>query len=106
MAEDLYADAVPAGESEPAAAPDKEEASDSATAVIPTALLAGKEWKPGDEIVLEIVQVNEDGAVVKYASPKGEEKGEGEEEAPGGMSSMMEGGGGGGGGNPGGNPGY
>lgn len=97
MPKNLYADAVPAGQSEPAA-PEEEETSDSSTAVIPKALLSGKEWKPGDQITLEIVQMNEDGAVVKYASESGSEE---ESEAPepeaappaqeaGGMSSMME----------------
>lgn len=97
---DYYEDAKAPEAAAPGAkaAPEgKEGASDSATAVIPKALLAGKEWKPGEEIMLEIVQLTEDGAVVKYASEKGEE-GEHDEYAEKEASA-------GGGGNPGGNPG-
>lgn len=92
-----YADAAPAEPTEKPTAEPEEQKGEEATAVIPKALLAGKEWKSGEEIVLEIVQVNEDGAVVKYASEKGgeEEYSEAPEaeqaEAPnpgGGMSSM------------------
>lgn len=93
---DPYADAAPMAPEEESKPDMQEEKGEEATAVIPKALLAGKEWKPGEEIVLQIVQVNEDGAVVKYASEKGggeeypEEAGGGEEkDNPGSMSSMM-----------------
>lgn len=97
---DPYSDAVPSTETEKPTAEPQEEKGEEATAVIPKALLAGKEWKPGDEIMLQIVQVNEDGAVVKYASEKGgegeqhrygqeeEEPEQAESPNPGGMSSM------------------
>ena len=80
-ASDPYADAAPAEPTEKPTAEPKEEKGEEATAVIPKALLAGKEWHPGDEIMLKIVQVNEDGAVVSYANEKGGE-GEHAEEAP------------------------
>lgn len=64
---------MPTQEKEPA-----EGESDSQTAVLPKAVLGGKEFKPGEEVVLEIVQVNEDSVVVKYAEPSGEK----EEPAP------------------------
>jgi hypothetical protein len=76
-ASDPYADAAPAAPTEKPTAEPQEEKGEEATAVIPKALLAGKDFKPGEEIMLEIVQLTEDGAVVKYASDKG-----GEEEAP------------------------
>lgn len=80
MPSDFYSDAAAptATAPEPKQAEPKEGDGDSQTAVLPKSVLGGKEWKPGDEIVLQIVQVNEDGAVVKYAT---EESG-GEEEEP------------------------
>lgn len=91
MPENYYSDAAPAEAPAPAAPeaePKDKDGSDSQTAVLPMSVLGGKQWKPGDEIMLEIVQMNEDGAVVKYASEKG-----GEEEPETKMSSMEEGGG-------------
>jgi hypothetical protein len=103
--QDYFSDAAPAPAPEAAApkaeAEPKEGDGDSQTAVLPTAVLGGKEWKPGEEIVLQIVQVNEDGAVVKYAPEKGETEEEPKEEAApapapggapggGGMNSMYE----------------
>lgn len=96
--QDFYSDAsaptsTPAEATEPKAPAEGQEGeTDSGTAVLPKAILGGKEWKPGEEIVLQIVQVNEDGAVVKYASEEGGEK---TEEPPAEAPSM------GGGGNPG-----
>lgn len=99
---DLYSDAAPKTEAPaaPEAKPKEESAKAEGTAEIPLSVMGGKEWKPGEEIVLEIVQMTENGAVVKYASEKGGE-GEGyggEEAAPapaaapqaGPMSSMLE----------------
>ena len=74
---DAAAPAATAPEPESKDAEGKEGQSDSQTAVIPLAVLGGKEFKPGQEVVLQIVSMNEDGAVVKYAEGKGEE-----EEAP------------------------
>lgn len=50
-----------------------------ATTTIPVELTGGQTFKPGDEIVLEVVTANEDGSLeVKYATPKGKEGTEGE----------------------------
>lgn len=45
------------------------------TAYLPVSVTGGKKFQPGDEIVLEVVSVDEDGSLeVKYATGKGEEK--------------------------------
>ena len=75
---DYYSDAAapaaatPPEDKEPAAP--QEEGSDSQTAELPKAILGGKEFKPGEEVVLQVVQVNEDSVLVKYASEKGDEE--------------------------------
>src|ERR1035437_4867913 len=56
----------------------KEGESDSQTAELPKAVLGGKEFKPGEEVTLQVVQVMEDSVLVKYASEKPDE----EEEPP------------------------
>lgn len=56
-----------APEAEPEATPEE-----GATAEIPRSVLGGKDFKPGEEVVLEVVQVNENSVVVKYASEKGD----------------------------------
>ena len=101
----MYADAAPAPEAatppqqEPKEAKPDDEGEGGQTAEIPKAVLGGKDFKPGEEVMLEVVQVNEDSVLVKYASDKGSEGegggGEGEEgaappPASGPMSSMME----------------
>lgn len=48
------------------------------TALIPKSVTGGKDFEPGDEIVLEVVEVMEDELMVRY----GKEKGKGEEKAP------------------------
>lgn len=81
---------------EPEKAPD--EKGDDATAVLPKAILAGKEFKPGDEIVLKVVHVGEDDVVVEYAhGGEGDHEEEASEPAPepapqpkGEMADMME----------------
>lgn len=94
---EYYSDAGsnPGPQAEPAKP--EEDAGDSQTAELPKSVLGGKEFKPGEEVVLQIVQVNEDSVIVKYASEdKGKEKEPAETaEAP---EMAM----GGGGGNPGG----
>lgn len=77
---DYYSDAAPGNpgnEPEPKSKDRTENAerdeSNEPTAVLPKTILGGKEFKPGEEVMLEIVQVNEDSVVVKYASEKGEE---------------------------------
>lgn len=99
--DDYFSDS-PAGEQDkPEEKDDKDEYSGT-TAVLPKEILAGKEFKPGEEVVLEIVRINDDSVEVKYASDKGEKEEGGEppepgEEAQGGgyggdkeMQSMME----------------
>lgn len=54
-------------------------ADDQPTGVLPKSILAGKKFKPGDEVVLEIVRIHDDEIEVKYASEKGKEE---ESEAP------------------------
>jgi len=81
MPADYYSDAAPppAAGPEPAETqtePEQEDQEDSQTAEIPKGVLGGKDFKPGEEVVLEVVQVMEDSVLVKYASEKG-----GEEEA-------------------------
>lgn len=44
------------------------------TALIPKSLLMGKEFNPGDEVVLKIVHLYEDEVEVEYAPEKKEEK--------------------------------
>lgn len=99
--QDFYSDAAPpaaqeAPESEPTTPEsDQEESQDeSQTAEIPKAILGGKDFKPGEEVVLEVVQVMENSVLVRYASDsgEGEEPPEHADMAPQGgpMSSMME----------------
>lgn len=88
---DLYSDAAPAAPE----ASEKEGADEGRTYTLPKEALAGKDFKPGEEIVFEIVRINDDSVEVKYAS-EGEEKSETPAEAPapaaggGEMTSMME----------------
>lgn len=89
---DYYEDAKMADNPQPEP---REDASDSETATLPKSVLGGKEFKPGEEVVLEIVQVNEDSVVVRYATEEKEPSKEPPEEPEMAM-------GGGGGGNPGG----
>ena len=74
----MYSDADSGG-----GAGEKEESKGSeSTALLSKSVLGGKEFKPGEEVVLQIVEVRDNDVVVKYASEeKGEEKGE-ESEAP------------------------
>lgn len=68
------------------------------TGLLPKALMAGKDFKPGDEIMLKITAVHEKDFEVEYAPEKGKEE---EAEGPhdeGSEMAGMEGGGGGGGG--------
>ncbi len=53
--------------------------------LLPKSLMAGKEWKVGDEIMLEITHIGEKDFGVKYASEKGKSDGDGEHE---GMDTM------------------
>jgi hypothetical protein len=86
--EDYFADA-PASQKKQGTKPpgegdeeSKEEGEYGETAVIPKALLGGKEFKPGDEMVVQIVAVHGDRVEIKYAPEGGKgEEGEGEGEA-------------------------
>lgn len=42
------------------------------TALLPKSILAGKEFRPGEEVVLKIVRVHDDEVEVEYASEKPE----------------------------------
>lgn len=70
------ADAAPS--EEPQAEETGESQGKAPATTIPTSMFAGKEFNPGDEIVLKIVSIQGDRAVVEYAT--GEE--EGGEEGP------------------------
>lgn len=61
--------------------------------LLPKALMAGKDFKVGDEIVLEITRIGEKDFSVKYASEKGEKE-EHKEEMPEKETADMGGGGG------------
>ena len=58
------------------AQPPKEggEMADSETGILPKALMAGKDFKVGDEIVLKITRVGENDFEVAYASGEGKEE--------------------------------
>lgn len=97
---DIYTDAADApGEEAPATETEtstaEEDAGNEPTAELPKAVLGGKEFKPGEEVVLEVVQVMENSVLVKYASEEGggEQYHGGEEESSAGedqMGGMME----------------
>ncbi len=44
--------------------------------LLPKSLMAGKDFKPGDEIVLEVTAVHEKDFAVRYAKDKGKDKSE------------------------------
>lgn len=69
MAADDYMPSEEAGEP-PHDESKEDEGGDSA--LLPKSLMAGKDFKPGDEIVLEVVKVYGDEFEVKYASEKKE----------------------------------
>lgn len=73
--EDYYDDGPAAKEGQESASQEAEEHKGDETALLPKSILMGKEFKPGEEVVLEIVRMLDDQVEVKYAS----EKGEGEE---------------------------
>lgn len=47
----------------------------SESALIPKALLAGKDFKPGDEVVFKIVHMYEDEAEIAYSDGKDDSEG-------------------------------
>ncbi len=61
-----------------AAPPDEggdEQGMQGETTLIPKSILAGKDFKPGDEVVLKIVKLYDDQAEVEYAPEKGKDSG-------------------------------
>lgn len=62
------ADETPVGENQP-------------TGLLPKSILAGKDFQPGEEIVLKIVRIMDDQVEVSYA-PEKESKDEGPGESP------------------------
>ena len=64
---DMYTDTSPEAP-KPDEKPEEKEDTQEPTAEIPKALLGGKDFKPGEEVMLQIVQVMEDSVLVKYAS--------------------------------------
>jgi len=80
--EDYYSDApassqAPGGEEE--AKPDE----GATETTIPKAMLMGKDFKVGEEIMLEITAFHGDEVSVRYASEKGSDEEKGEGESPG-----------------------
>jgi hypothetical protein len=90
--ESFYDDAPPAKEKEESGSNEDGQK----TYVLPKAVLEGKEFEPGDELVLRIVSMHEDQIEVTYAPAKEQEKGEGQGEGQ--MAEAPAGGGEGGGG--------
>lgn len=74
------------------------EKSEGQTAILPKSILAGKEFKPGEEVVLKIVAIHDNDVEVEYSHDEEKEEEspaeppmEGAPPAPGGdMASMME----------------
>lgn len=93
MPQDYYNDGPE--EEAPGSTPNKQEREedmderDEATALIPKSVTGGKDFQPGDEIVLEVIAVHEDELEVRYAKEKGG-KGEDEGEEQPSMSRAME----------------
>lgn len=75
--DNMFSDGAPP---EGAAAPKESEGyGDGQTAILPKSILAGKEFKPGEEVVLKIVAIHDNDVEVEYASEEGskeEEAGE------------------------------
>lgn len=81
---DLYTDetAAPTPETpdqETAEEPEAPEEDAAPTAELPKSVLGGKEFKPGEEVVLKVVQVMENSVLVQYAT---DDEQYSEEEAP------------------------
>ena len=98
--EDMFSDAPESKGEERMTPHDEEKEHDDKdygeTAVIPKSLLGGKDFQPGEEMVVQIVSVHGDQVEIKYAPEKGggEKKEEGgpapgEESAPKGDSEMQ-----------------
>ena len=94
--EDNFSDAPASEPSEKTEGSESEESQDSPRGLLPKSILMGKDFKPGDEIVLTIDAIHDDEVEVSYAPEKKEGAGETEEYPAGkssgdsGMASMME----------------
>lgn len=80
--EDMYSDAEPAAEEQSETPAEERSEGEGQTAMLPKSILAGKEFKPGDEVVLKIVAMQDDSVVVEYAPEKGGEYEKPAAEAP------------------------
>jgi len=100
--DDNYSDAAAPESTADESTKDKSDLDESPRGLLPKSILAGKDFKPGDEIVLKIDAIHDDEVEVSYATAKGPEgeggekqemAGQGEASAGGGdaeMRSMME----------------
>ncbi len=88
--EDMYSDASPNAAAEPSGETDQGGGGPSAT--IPKSLLAGKEFKVGDSVILKIDAIHDDEVVVSYDYEAAGGEGEGESSPEGEAPAMMGGG--------------
>jgi hypothetical protein len=96
--EDNYSDTPDNESAEPTPDNESQESNESPRGLLPKSILMGKDFKPGDEIVLKIDAIHDDEVEVSYATEKKEAGGGGTEEAAApekssaasGMASMME----------------
>lgn len=94
--DDNFSDAPANEPSDKTAGAESEESSESPRGLLPKSILMGKDFKPGDEIVLKIDAIHDDEVEVSYATEK-KDGGGTEESMPekpagdsSGMASMME----------------
>lgn len=78
--DDNYSDGAASEPSDKTAGAESEESKDSPRGLLPKSILMGKDFKPGDEIVLKIDAIHDDEVEVSYATEK--KKGGGTEEYP------------------------
>lgn len=81
--DDLYSDGADSQGGDDAKAPDKadEQQDDATEAVLPKAILAGKEFNVGDEVVLTVTGIHDDQISVKYSTSKADDSGKDEGKA-------------------------
>jgi hypothetical protein len=78
--EDNYSDTPDNESAEPTPDNESQESNESPRGLLPKSILMGKDFKPGDEIVLKIDAIHDDEVEVSYATEKSD--GGGTEEAP------------------------
>jgi hypothetical protein len=96
--EDNYSDTPDNESAEPTPDNESQESNESPRGLLPKSILMGKDFKPGDEIVLKIDAIHDDEVEVSYATEKKEEGGGGTEgdypaektAGASGMASLME----------------